>query len=125
MYEAKSSLADTSIARSLAGGSTPSSIGGSYELVHGELRAAGGRAAGGRAAHVVRRQSTRTRARRHASFGAGSAPVGVAVAIVVAEQVDIFLGVLCHLQRLVDRVEQIIRQVRRQIDQLCGAEQRV
>ena len=53
--------------------------------------------------------------------GSKRAPVGVAIAVVVAQQVNILLRILGDLQRLVDRVEQIVRQVRREVDEFCAA----
>ena len=50
-----------------------------------------------------------------------STPVRVAVAVVVAKEVDIFLRVLCDLQWLVDRVEKIVGQVGGQVDELWEA----
>ena len=48
-------------------------------------------------------------------------PVRVAIAVVVAEQVGIPLCILGQLQGLVDRVQQVVGQVRHEVDQLCAA----
>jgi transcription antitermination factor NusA-like protein len=48
------------------------------------------------------------------------APVRVAVAVVVAEQVRVALGILGQLQRLIDRVQQVVSEIRSQIDQVCA-----
>ena len=56
------------------------------------------------------------RARRRAR-----APVRVLVAVVVAEQVDVLLCVLGHLQRLIDRVEEILLEVGHEVDELLEA----
>ena len=108
------SLANTSMLRRCGVGSTPSSSGGSYSFVHGDLTNAGGEQA--RCAcgdSELGDQGSGTCA-------LGS-PVRVAVPVVVAEQVGIPLGILGQLQGLVDRVQQVVGQVRHEVDQLCAA----
>ena len=47
------------------------------------------------------------------------APVRIAIAVVITQQVDILLHILGDLQRLVDRVEKLVGEIGRQIDELC------
>ena len=50
----------------------------------------------------------------------GCAPIRVTVAIVGAQEVHVFLRILGDLQRLIDRVEEVVGQVGRQIDEFCS-----
>ena len=108
------SWANTSISRRCGVGSTPSSSGGSYSFVHGDLTNAGGE-------QVRCACGDSELGDQGSGMCALSSPVRVAVAVVVAEQVSIPLGILGQLQGLVDRVQQVVGQVRHEVDQLCAA----